>query len=242
MAPRCPVNGPANGVVAVMAARDEADRIAATIAALRMFCDRVIVADDGSRDGTGSIAAAAGATVIRRPRSVGKGAALEAGLACAGEAGVYLLADADLGASASSLVDLLDPVRSGAADVSVGVLPIGPGAGLGLVRRLSGGLIRMAGGPSMAAPMSGQRACTAAALAAVRPFAAGFGVETAMGIDAARAGLRVIEVPVDASHRGRGRSFAGFAHRARQGLHLLRAAIPRLLRSRPSRRPVRGGS
>lgn len=217
-------------VVAVVAARDEADRIAATIAALRAFCDRVIVADDGSLDGTGAVAATAGAAVIRRSRSAGKGAAMEAGLAVAGDARIYVLADADLGASASSVVGLLAPVRAGDADIAVGVLPAGVGGGFGLVRRLSAGLIRLAGGPSMAAPMSGQRACTAAALAAVRPLAAGFGVETAMGIDAARAGLRVLEVPIAATHRGRGRSVVGFAHRARQGLHLLRAALPRLLR------------
>lgn len=81
----------------------------------------------------------------------------------------------------------------------------------------------------MAAPMSGQRALTAEALAALRPLAGGFGVETAMGIDAARAGLRVMEVPVAAAHRPRGRGVAGFAHRARQGVHLLAAALPRLL-------------
>lgn len=222
-------------VIAVVAARDEAERVAATVAALRAFADRVVVADDGSSDGTGSIAATAGAAVIRRAASVGKGDALEAALAVAGDADIYILADADLASSAASLVELLAPVRAGTADVAVGVLPPGPGGGFGLVRRVSALLIRLAGGPRMAAPMSGQRALTAEALAAVRPLAAGFGVETAMGIDAARAGLRVVEVPIDASHRARGRTVAGFRHRARQGVHLVGAAIPRLVGSRPGR-------
>ena len=46
------------------------------------------------------------------------------------------------------------------------------------------------------APLSGQRALTAACLAAVRPLAGGFGMETAMTIDAVRAGFRVVEIPV----------------------------------------------
>jgi hypothetical protein len=220
-------------VVAVVAARDEIDRVAATVAALRGFVNRVVVADDGSSDGTGAAAAAAGAAVIRRARSAGKGDALEAALEVAGDADVILLADADLGATAASLVGLLGPVRAGSADIAVGVLPAAPGGGFGIVRRVSATLIRVAGGPRMEAPMSGQRALTAAALAAVRPLAPGFGVETAMGIDAARANLRVVEVPVAASHRARGRTVAGFTHRARQGAHLLRAAAPRLAHRRP---------
>lgn len=230
-------------VVAIVAARDEADRIAATVAALRGFVDRVVVADDGSRDGTGSLAAAAGALVVRRAASAGKGAALEGALDAAGAADLYVLADADLGATAATLPALLGPLRAGTADLVVGVLPSGPGGGFGLVRRLSAALIRLAGGPAMDAPMSGQRAVSAEALLSLRPFARGFGVETAMGIDAARARLRVIEVPIAATHRPHGRTLAGFRHRARQGLHLLTAAIPRLLRiAWPDSRPGAGGS
>lgn len=234
------MNHGAGRVVAVVAARDEIDRVAATVTALRTFVDRVVVADDGSVDGTGGAAAAAGAAVIRRARSVGKGDALEAAFGLIDDAEIILLADADLGASASSLVALLGPVRSGAADLAVGVLPGSSGGGFGLVRRVSAALVRAAGGPELAAPMSGQRALTVAALAAVRPLAPGFGVETAMGVDAVRAGLRIVEVPVAATHRARGRTVGGFAHRARQGVHLLRAALPRLARRR--RRPDAGGA
>lgn len=222
-------------VVAVVAARDEADRVAETVTALLRFVDLVVVADDGSVDGTAELARGAGARVVRGETSAGKGRALEAALASAGDADIYLLADADLGASAASLEALIDPVRSGAADIAVGVLPAGPGAGFGLVRRISAAAIRAVGGPPMAAPMSGQRALSRSALARVSPLAGGFGVETAMGMDAARRGLRVVEIPVAASHRARGRTLAGFRHRGRQGVHLIAAAVPRLLRSR--RRP-----
>jgi hypothetical protein len=63
----------------------------------------------------------------------------------------------------------------------------------------------------------------------VRPLADGFGVETAMTIDAVRAGLRVIEVPIDAlDHRPTFRDPAGFLHRARQGWDIARAVGPRM--------------
>jgi hypothetical protein len=82
-------------------------------------------------------------------------------------------------------------------------------------------------------PLSGQRALSAAALATVRPLAPGFGLETAMTIDAVRAGLRVVEIPIDGlSHRATGRGARGFAHRARQGLDILAAVATRVLRHR----------
>ena len=54
------------------------------------------------------------------------------------------------------------------------------------------------------------------ALAALIPFARGFGMETAMAIDAHRAGLRIAEIELDLEHRATGRTPAGFTHRARQ--------------------------
>jgi hypothetical protein len=78
-------------------------------------------------------------------------------------------------------------------------------------------------------PLSGQRALSAEAMDLVRPLADGFGVETAMTIDAVRAGLRVIEVPIDAlDHRPTFRDPAGFLHRARQGWDIARAVGPRM--------------
>jgi hypothetical protein len=65
----------------------------------------------------------------------------------------------------------------------------------------------------------------------VRPLAHGFGVETAMTIDAVRAGLRVLEVPIEGlDHRPTYRDLRGFLHRGRQGWDIARAVLPRMLR------------
>ena len=53
-------------------------------------------------------------------------------------------------------------------------------------------------------------------LAAVVPFAPRFGMETAMNIDAARAGHRVCEIELPLAHRATGKTVRGFLHRGRQ--------------------------
>jgi hypothetical protein len=52
-------------------------------------------------------------------------------------------------------------------------------------------------------------------------------MEVGMTIDAVRAGYRVREYELDLSHRATGRSFAGFAHRARQLADFSRAYAAR---------------
>jgi glycosyltransferase involved in cell wall biosynthesis len=216
-------------VVALVPARDEADSVAGTVAALRGIraVDDVVVVDDASSDGTGSVALAAGATVLRVRRRVGKGGAMEGALRRV-DADVWLLADADLGETATGLAAVLDEVLAGRADLAIAVLPAQDTAGFGLVRRAAGRAIHAASGFLATAPLSGQRAVTSQALRACRPLARGFGVETAMTIDAVRAGFRVVEVPADLRHRATGRDLSGFAHRARQGLDIASAAVVRL--------------
>ena len=220
-------------VVAIVAARNEADIVAATVAALTALpeVDRVLVVDDGSHDGTAQTAREAGAAVLRLGRTVGKGGAVRAGLDAEPTADVYLLVDADVGASAAATRSLLGPVLSGQADMTVGVLPAaGTRGGLGLVRDVSGAGAARATGFRPAAPLSGQRAVRGELLRSL-PLAPRFGLETALNIDAVRAGARVVEVPVVMEHRHAGRGPRGFAHRAAQGAAVARALWPRLTSS-----------
>jgi glycosyltransferase involved in cell wall biosynthesis len=221
-------------VLAIVAARDEADRVSDTVAALRSLesVDEVVVVVDGSSDGTAKVAAEAGARVLARGRGVGKGGALEAAVELVPPADVYLFADGDLGDSAGSLGPVLRPVVDGEADLAAAILPRPPRGGFGLVKRAARRLIRAISGFDAVEPLSGQRAIRREALEACRPLAAGFGVEAGMTADAARLGFRVVEVPAALEHRFTGRDLAGFRHRARQGRDVVRAAVPRLLRVR----------
>jgi hypothetical protein len=217
-----PHGGTPGRTVALVAAYREAARVGETVRALRRLggLDDVVVVDDGSDDATAA---------------VGKGRALEGALRRLPSADVWLFADADLGATAASLGPVLEAVRSGRADLAIAVPPPQPGGGFGIVRRFAARAIRALGGLEVRAPLSGQRAITGAALAACRPLAPGFAVETAMTIEVARRGFRVVEVPVDGiRHRATGRGLRGFAHRGRQGIDVAAAALRAL--PRPGRR------
>ena len=87
--------------------------------------------------------------------------------------------------------------------------------------------IRALTGKAMTRPLSGQRALRRDVLAGVR-IAQRFGVETAMTIDALRAGFRVVEIPLEFEHSRTGRDTAGFVHRARQGADVLLVLLSRL--------------
>jgi glycosyltransferase involved in cell wall biosynthesis len=215
-------------VVALVAARNEADRIRSCVLAVRPLVDEVVVVDDGSRDGSAAEALAAGAAVIRTGRPRGKGRALEGALLRLHPAERWLFVDGDLGGTAGELGQLLDLVADGVADVAVAVVPPGPGGGFGMVKRATALGIRTLTGFEATEPLSGQRALSGAALEAVRPLASGYGVEAAMTVDALRAGLRVLEVPVAGlTHRPTYRDLPGFVHRGRQGLDIALALAPR---------------
>ena len=221
----------------IVAARDEAERIGSTLHALRDAFPgaELWVADDGSVDATASVAARAGARVVSVGERRGKGGALDvAALAVLREGDpIVVLADADLGDSARQLTSLVDALGadvspgSARADLAIATFSRRAGGGFGIAVGTSRWAIERATGRTMEAPMSGQRALRPGVLPQLLPFAAGFGVETGMTIDALRAGLRVVEVELDLEHRATGRNLGGFVHRGRQARDALRAYASR---------------
>lgn len=210
--------------VAIVPAYNEAERIGATVKALfdKAGVDRVVVVDDASIDSTASEARSAGAEVIRLPKNLGKGGAVNRALEEINLVEVLLLIDADTGATAGEAAKLIAPVISGEADMAVAVLPKKQGTGgfglaLGLARRV----IKRKTGWLAEAPLSGQRALSSIAVAKAFPFAEGYGMETAMTVDVLRAGLKVTEVPAAFAHSFTYRDARGFVHRGRQFLDIL---------------------
>ena len=214
---------PGEGLAVVVAAHEEADRIGATVAALRgaFPAAAIWVGDDASRDGTAERALAAGAQVVRRGRSHGKGgnvtAACEAALSdVTAPVRLVLLCDGDLGASAARLGPLVAAVEAGECDLAVAAFARRVGGGFGLALGFARWAERRLCGFEARAPISGQRAFRVEALRAVLPFARGFGMEIGMTVDAVRAGYRVGEYEIDLEHRATGRDARGFLHRAVQ--------------------------
>jgi glycosyltransferase involved in cell wall biosynthesis len=210
--------------VVIVSAHNEADRLGDTLTALRAAFPeaQVLVADDGSTDETPRIAEDGGAELVRSERDIGKGGAnnlaVERVLARAHEADppVFVLCDGDLGASAGRLGPLVDAVRADQCDLAIASFARRVGGGFGVAVGFSRWATRKLSGLELAAPISGQRAMSADVFKAVTPFAPRFGMETAMNIDAARAGFRVAQVELELEHRATGRTFGGFVHRGRQ--------------------------
>jgi Glycosyl transferase family 2 len=236
--------GAPDGFAVVIPAKDEAARIARTVAAATGIpgAKAVVVVDDGSSDDTSARAAAAGADVVRHPRNRGKGAAMTTGAEQvallqekAGAAGPWalLFVDADLEDSAVGTAPLAGPVLAGDADMTIAVLPPQKGGGRGLVVNLSRTGIERATGWTPTQPLSGMRCLTREAFEAARPLARGWGVETGLTIDLLRKGFRVQEVPCDLHHRVTGTDWHAQLHRARQYRDVWLA----LARRRRSRKP-----
>jgi glycosyltransferase involved in cell wall biosynthesis len=79
---------------------------------------QVVVVDDGSTDGTGELAAARGAQVVRQENQ-GKGAAIRAGIPHV-EGEIAVIQDADMEYDPADVPALIEPIERGVADVVYG--------------------------------------------------------------------------------------------------------------------------
>ncbi len=227
-------------VAVIIPAKDEEDRISATIRAARAIphVDLVVVVDDGSTDETANAARHAGATVVRHSVNRGKASAMETGasvVAMRDVAGIpsrlLLFLDADLGESAVETAPLVTPVAAGIADCAIAALPPQAGAGgFGFVTGLGRKAIEKATGWHPRQPLSGQRCLTREAFDTARPLATGWGVEVGMTIDLLVAGLTIQEVPCALRHRPTANNIVGYLHRVGQYKDVRLAVISRALR------------
>lgn len=190
----------------VIPALDEERSIGLVLADLpRALVDVVVVADNGSRDATGEVAAAHGARVVREPRR-GYGSACLAGLAaCRALAGgppdVVVFLDADYSDHPEDLERVLAPILAGAADVVIGSRMLLRDARRALLPQARFGnalavlLIRWLWGARFT-DLGPFRAVTWAALERVGMTDTNFGWTVELQVKAAALGLRCVEVPV----------------------------------------------
>lgn len=212
-------------ISAIVPAFNEEARIGDTIRALCAIPEihEVIVVDDGSTDRTTDKAREAGAhQVISLALNRGKGGALACGadVACGD---VLCFVDADLGASATEFVKLIEPVKRGEVDMVVASFPPAKRrAGIGLVKGLAVWGIQQLSGFRSQAPLSGQRVLKRKIWEQAVCARDGFGVEVGLTVDCLRHGYTMREVPVLMVHRETGRDLQGFKHRGRQFVQVSR--------------------
>lgn len=114
-------------VDAVIPARDEAATIGQVVSVVRScpFVREVIVVDDASADGTGEVAAAAGAKVIRREQGGSKAHAMRSGVSKS-DADSILFVDADvIGLTRRHVEDFCRPHLQGDATMALGTFDYG---------------------------------------------------------------------------------------------------------------------
>jgi glycosyltransferase involved in cell wall biosynthesis len=108
-----------DGITVVIPALDEAPAIEGTLLAVRSALEgapivgfEVIVVDDGSRDGTGTLARNAGVQVIVHPHNIGYGRSLKDGIVAA-RYDTIVISDADGTYPINRIPDLLEEYRRG---------------------------------------------------------------------------------------------------------------------------------
>lgn len=197
----------------IIPALDEAETIGPLIAATWAQAVRcVVVADNGSSDGTAAVAHAAGAWVASEPRR-GYGYACAAGTALAIDQGADVLVymDGDGSALPTELPCLLAPIERDEADLVLGSRVLGSAAAGALAHHqrfgnaLTAALMRRLYGLAVT-DLGPYRAIRAGLLQALDMREMTFGWPTEMTVKAARRGARIVEVPVTWANRRAGRS------------------------------------
>ena len=138
--PLPPSRGP-DDVVALVPAFNESRSVGVVVGHLRSAGFPVLVIDDGSSDGTTSVARAAGASVLPLPFNLGVGAALRAGLRTAVEHGYaqVVQCDADGQHPVEAILHLQEEQRRDPTDLLIGSRFLVPGERrkTGLVRSVA---------------------------------------------------------------------------------------------------------
>src|SRR6187402_292414 len=227
------------GVLVCIPAYNEAESLPAVLAEVPVevggLKTHVLVIDDGSRDGTATVARTLGARVVSHPVNSGQGAALQTGYLVAERLGVDIVVtlDADGQHDPGQMARLVEPIVADTADFVVGSRRMGEAEGGGDSRARDAGitvytrLINLLGGTEVSDIANGYRAIRASRLAEIA-FTEDQFHNPELLLGAARAGLRVVDVPVTIRRRTAGVTKKGT--NVRYGLGFLRVMLKTWLR------------
>jgi glycosyltransferase involved in cell wall biosynthesis len=200
----------AGAVAVVIPTFNEAESIAAVVAGLpRDVVDRVIVVDGSSTDGTPECARAAGAEVLQVGRGYGR--ACLAGAQAAAGADIIVFMDGDGADDPAAIAILVEPIRAGRYDFVIASRARGkrePGSMAShqlIAGLIAGRLMKILYGVRYT-DMCALRAIRRETLLALGMREMTYGWNLEMQMRVARAGLRVMEVPVGYRRRLGGES------------------------------------
>ena len=186
----------------VIAAYNEASVIGRVVADVKRARYHVVVVDDGSRDGTGAAAAAAGSVVLRHPINLGQGAALQSGItfALAEGADVIVTFDADGQHRARDIAVLVDALVTSNTHFALGSRFLGQTLHQPLSRRLllkaATSFTRLTTGLRVTDTHNGLRAMTRAGASRIDLHQNRMAHASEILHQIAESGLRYVEAPV----------------------------------------------
>lgn len=173
-----------------------------------------LVVDDGSTDGTFSIASKTGALVIKNPINRGGGAALRLGYDILKKSGtqICITMDADCQHEPAQIEKLVEPVLNDHYDMVIGSRVIGSIEKDNRLRligvHLFGRLISLLLGEKITDPSSGFRAFKMGSLGSINLYEDQYHTSELI-VEAVRKGLRIGEVPITIRKRKYGKSKKG---------------------------------
>ena len=231
----------AGQVVVVIPTLNEQDSIGSAVRAIpRPPVDKIIIADGPSTDATGTRAAEAGAEVIKVGRGYGRACA--AAVEAAPEAEIIVFMDGDGADDPACIPDLIAPIRAGTHDFVIGSRVTGkrePGSMAWhqvAAGRFAGALLRVLYGVRYT-DMCAFRAIRREQLLRLQMREMTYGWNIEMQMRAARAGLRILEIPVPYRRRSGGTSkVAGSLSGTIRAATRIVATIARIATDRPSDR------
>ena len=220
-------------VLAGIAAYNEARYVGSIVLQARQYVDEVIVVDDGSKDNTSTVAALAGATVIRHAENRGKGAAIQSILAEAKRRNpdVLVLLDADAQHDPKEIPVLVKPISEG-FDLVIGSREAQDDK-TPRFRRLGKKVIssstRFASKTHIFDSESGFRALSPKAVNELELRENGFAIESEMITRAAAKNLKITEVPISNIYTTDGSTLNPIRH----GIDVLSRIIVMISQRRP---------
>jgi glycosyltransferase involved in cell wall biosynthesis len=222
-------------IIAALPAYNEEIAIGSVVLRAKRHVDRVIVIDDGSSDATALVAELAGAEVVRHESNMGKGVAIKTAFEVAMEKGADILVvlDSDGQHNPDEIPHVVAPIINGEADMVNGSRFLTGKNEVPKYRRVGQEVLTRAtnmNGVDVTDSQNGFRAFSKDTFGIFKFRQNGLAVESEMLLEAAEAGLRVVEVPIGCRYDV---ANASSEHPLRHGVSVLSFIVSQLQRKHP---------
>ena len=218
-------------------AYNEEKNIAKIIVSLKKVADQILVCSDGSTDSTAEIAESLGAIVIKHPKNLGYGSAIQSIFLKAREINAEILVtiDADGQHKIEDVEKVIKPVVDGQADISIGSRFLEEDDNSPKYRKLGIKIITKVTNSSLSEKItdaqSGFRAYNNKVLQALTPSDSGMGISTEILIKSSSLGFKIAEVPTEIQYEGETSSQNPVSH----GTEVLMSTLKYISIERPLR-------